>query len=433
VGCGGNTAEVTITVLADPLDIFIFQFTPNFITGTSAFVGSVLSWEVSGNPTSAFIDNGVGWLDVLDVSGGSLPVTATDDVVYRMSAYSDTGAIDTALAHLTVNLNEISACKQEQNYIKLYGPDEIRYGGCREINLTNFLPDYLDDTDVSRLLGVFEEYLNEMYEGRCGMTLETSALPVTACETSACLLSAVDNTYEHLTLSAGGTSALALLTPSFGPEQIYVSNACVPVTGRISILEKIFRLTELFDPDLIPIELMQFYAENLGYTVGLSRDNVGFGVSASDSVINQKKYLRFMIRNLPTWYKIKTTRNSVKMMLYSFGLIGDFIYYFTKDYLDPTTGIGINTLQTIRGDAEGSAPLDESAYKFVQQLKCDAEEWEKFKNNRKTFYDTLNRVPSVAKDNWILTDPDFSSTTEDISNIPNDYFPTPHFRLWFDI
>jgi hypothetical protein len=90
-------------------------------------------------------------------------------------------------------------------------------------------------------------------------------------------------------------------------------------------------------------------------------------------------------------------------------------------------------LQTIRGDAGGSVPLDGSSYKFVQQLKCDAEEWKKFKNNRKTFYDTLNRVPGVSKDNWILTDPDFSTTTEDISNIPNDYFPTPHFRLWFDI
>jgi hypothetical protein len=285
-GCTGNTSEVTITVVPDPLDIFVFEFNPDFITGTSALVGSVLSWEVSGNPVSAFIDNGVGWLDLVDVSAGSLSVTATDDIIYRMSAYSETGAIDTALAQLTVNLNQISACKQEQEYIKLYGPDEIRYGECREINLTNFLPDYLDDTDVSRLLGVFEEYLNEMYEGRCGMTLDTSALPITACDSSACSLSAVDNTYEHLTLSGGGVSALTLSTPSFDPEEEFVDNACVPVTNRISILEKIFRLTELFDPDLIPIELMQFYAQNLGYTVGLSRENVGFDVSAGDSVVN---------------------------------------------------------------------------------------------------------------------------------------------------
>ena len=38
--------------------------------------------------------------------------------------------------------------------------------------------------------------------------------------------------------------------------------------------------------------------------------------------MNEDKYLRFIISNLPTWYKIKTTRNSIRIMLFSFGIIG---------------------------------------------------------------------------------------------------------------
>jgi hypothetical protein len=50
------------------------------------------------------------------------------------------------------------------------------------------------------------------------------------------------------------------------------------------------------------------------------------------SAVDIGKYLRFMVANLPNWYKIKTTQNAIKVMLYSFGLIGDINEYYTYDY-----------------------------------------------------------------------------------------------------
>ena len=49
---------------------------------------------------------------------------------------------------------------------------------------------------------------------------------------------------------------------------------CNVPTNTISILEKINRLTQLFDPWLMPIELVQLYAQNLGYDVGLNREQI---------------------------------------------------------------------------------------------------------------------------------------------------------------
>jgi len=192
---------------------------------------------------------------------------------------------------------------------------------------------------------------------------------------------------------------------------------------------------------------LQFYATNLGYSVGLNRENVGRDFTntqyTEQEEINQKKYLRFMIRNLPTWYKVKTTKNAVRMMLYSFGLVGDFIYYFTKNYKDPTTGIGLNTLQygdDVNSYGISNGPLGTSAdilgdnlnYKDLMKLKCDVKQWSEFKKNRKLYLDMLKDLQGSDND-WILTEVNPVSVDEDLSNIPDEFFPSPHVKLWFSI
>jgi len=338
----------------------------------------------------------------------------------------------------------VSACIKKNDLITLYGPEHVRYGEPKDINLTNFLPQYLEDTDTEVLLSVYQEYLNEMYDGSGGFTLGSSALSVDDCETSGCLLSAIDNNYTHDTyVSSGGVSAHNVLTPSDDVDEVFVDNFCQRPKTKISILEKTSRLLDLFDSDLIPMDLIQFYAQNLGYEVGLSRDNIGFAGSSnvSEEAIKQKKYLRFMIRNLPTWYKIKTTRNSVKMMLFSFGLVGDFIYYFTKNYIDDETGIGLNTLEyqnnnTVSGDEHieiQDIDFNKMTYKEFQKFKCESSEWEEFKKNRLLYLEMLQDIQTNGKNDWILTDVNSNSVNEDLVNIPDEYFSTPHFRLWFDI
>ena len=116
---------------------------------------------------------------------------------------------------------------------------------------------------------------------------------------------------------------------------------------RISILEKIKRLGELHDPDLIDIEYIQYFANYLGYDVTYTRDDaedtVANNVTNFSSLSNERqqeeinKQLRFMIRNLPTWSKIKTTRSSLNILLYSFGLIAVIQDYYATDYSDVST------------------------------------------------------------------------------------------------
>lgn len=147
-------------------------------------------------------------------------------------------------------------------------------------------------------------------------------------------------------------------------------------TSGISILEKIHRLNDLQDPDLMDVEYLQYYANNLGYNVNINRGELGnlaeYVTSATSVDIETEKYLRFAIRNLPFWYRIKTTHNAVKIMLYSFGLIGDISQYYTNNYLP---------------ESEGGK--------------------------------------------WVTEDIDQRNYS--LSAIPNDFYPTPHFIVWVNL
>jgi len=157
---------------------------------------------------------------------------------------------------------------------------------------------------------------------------------------------------------------------------LYIESDVVE-TDKISILEKIDRLKELQDPDLMDTENIQYFAENLGYDVNINRGELGDLALATNntntcSADDSDRYLRFAIRNLPLWYKTKTTNNSLKIMLYSFGMIGDISQYYTNNYLP---------------ESEGGK--------------------------------------------WIA--PDYTMTNNKLDTIPKSYYPTPHFIVWIDL
>lgn len=182
-----------------------------------------------------------------------------------------------------------------------------------------------------------------------------------------------ENGFQIYTLSStiptpavSGTSAMDLIIYTDPPTS---------ASGKISILEKVYRLAELHDPDLIDIDYIQYFANNLGYDISVDRSQIG--VSAKGNTDDEtNRYLRFIVTNLPSWYKIKTTRNAVKTMLFSFGLVADMIYYYTKEYSEDDVDWGYGEI----------------------------------------FYD--------------VTD---SKLKEDLTKIPDDWYPTPHFGIWFDI
>ena len=196
----------------------------------------------------------------------------------------------------------------KQDYICIGGIEPIRYNKKRELSLTRFLPNKFAGGDVYALTKVFEDYLNNMFIGNDGMTVSADD-PY------------IDFDYNKFHL----------------PDD----------SGTISILEKSQRLTELQDPDLIDIENIQHLASNMGYNISLNRDEVGgFGASfgTPDSKLqalsgeDQNRYLRFMTSNLPNIYKIKTTDSDIQIMLYTFGLVGNLIKYFTDTYKKITEG-----------------------------------------------------------------------------------------------
>lgn len=192
--------------------------------------------------------------------------------------------------------------------------------------------------------------------------------------------------------------------------------------GRISILEKIARLTEVFDPSLMPIDLVQFYASNLGYSVGLNRDdiklNTGSFVTPEATEIEQSKFLRFMVSQLPEWYKVKTSRPSVQVMLYSFGLVGDLVYYYTNNYASD-----YSTESSTEIYNEISNKLVRAEYSNFEEIYADLC---KLKYNVDIFR-------KEVLSNWILTNWNSNSIKDDVMNVPDEYYPTPHFKLWFDI
>lgn len=232
--------------------------------------------------------------------------------------------------------------------------------------------------------------------------------------------------YNNIQIGLGLISfSINVLTSTKNVSQSYIENFCNVPTNTISILEKVARLTDLFDPWLMPIDKIQYYANNLGYDVGLNRDDIGVGgeVTADVPESLRNKYLRFMASQLPEWYRTKTTRPSIRTMLYSFGLVGDIVYYYTKEYTDKFA------------DAVLSNQNDKEVADFLSDVReGNILTYDELRKQLCTLRSNIDTVVSLLDRNvWMLSRTNTASIEEDISNIPDTYFPTPHFRVMFDL
>jgi hypothetical protein len=228
------------------------------------------------------------------------------------------------------------SCTIKENYITVCGanPSSIRFTKERLVDLVTYLPNYLSQTETYDVLKFFENYLNNLFTGTYGYTISTSA----------------GISGDHITYNE--------------PSNI--------TTKKISISEKINRIVEMHDPNLIDLEYLQYYANNMGYDVNINRGELGTIASSQVGVcsaIDVEKYLRFCIENLPEWYRIKTTNNAIKVMLFSFGLIGAVSVYYTNDY----------------------------------------------------------------SPNGIWKTPDYDMLTNSVQHIPKNFFPTSHFITWINL
>lgn len=241
------------------------------------------------------------------------------------------------------------------SYISTCGPEEpIRYDANKEIDLKSLLPSFLKESQTNDLMQFFQDFLNKIYD-----------------------------------------------------EKIHTSSATdfeISNRKRISILEKINRITELHDPDYVDIEYIQYFANYLGYSVDVNRGELGVLADAdsNDPLVQEdsKRYLRFIISNLPNWYKIKTTSNAVKIMLYSFGLVGDLITRFTNDYRADN---GTNWINFREGrDNYNDIPRDfYLTSHYVVSIELD-ESVINFSLNNVTRLNVLNAIESIRPANTVF-------------------------------
>lgn len=242
------------------------------------------------------------------------------------------------------------------SYITLCGPryPSVRFEDNKEINLTKFLPNSLQEEEIFEVVEAFQEFLNEMYG-----------------------------------------------------EYIYTTSALdieVSARTKLSVLEKINRLAELHDPEYIDPEYIQFFANYLGYSVDITRGELGVveDQDSEDLCVQEdvKRYLSFVVSNLPTWYKIKTTNDAVKVMLYSFGLIGDLVERYTSDYRTDTGSNWYN----LRVDQNNLHEVPEGFYPtphFVIRVDLDQSSTD-FSSNETTRYNVFNATDSIRPANTVF-------------------------------
>jgi len=113
-----------------------------------------------------------------------------------------------------------------------------------------------------------------------------------------------------------------------------IDNGC-----NIGVLEKSSRLVKLHDIDKIEQSYIPYLSNMLGYDVGLNREEIGsYAPPSSDYEDSTDEYvdkiLRFVVGNLPSSYNMKTTRNAIKVLLLSYGIVGNSLELYTNDYKD---------------------------------------------------------------------------------------------------
>ena len=238
-----------------------------------------------------------------NVTEGSIHVTISDPTPYGSITLDDPFTKASLLNTFGEirNLNQITSASIEFDVERLFSygtinlsarDDYNRYSSAtdgpwfytldsdKKINLTNFLPTHLYDSDIFTFIKFFEDFLNTLYEDKDELKND-------------------------------------------------------------SILRKIEKIADFNDPTAIDLEYISFFAKKLGYSVNLNRNEIGLFLTSGASTYEEltpdelevaNQYLRFVVTNLPNWYKIKTTENAVKVMLYSYGIIGQLSSLFTNDY-----------------------------------------------------------------------------------------------------
>lgn len=180
----------------------------------------------------------------------------------------------------------------------------------------------------------------------------------------------------------------------YQPELINKENGTTKVMSKVGVLEKIARIVDLKDPRLMDFKYIQYFADYLGWDMSLTLEDFSsmdiYAEKYGSLMTEDEKqeavmtHIRSFIENVPWWYRIKGTESAILIILYTFGLVADIIKYYTGDY--STNYNNWATADTFFNEA---------------------------------FYETK----AVQR----------NETLEDFTDIPDEWFPTPHFQIRYSI
>lgn len=235
-----------------------------------------------------------------------------------------------------------------------------------QIKLKELLPNHLKFSETGDFVEFFETFLNELYYNEMSAVGRNEDYTVSTDGTK---------TYYATCADADGT---IIYTSAGLPERYEITPA-----DKVSILEKIRRIDDLHNPDWIDIDFIQRLANFMGYNIQITKDSIeesGLHITPTLTDDETNKYIRFLVSNIPNWYKLKSTKNAIKILLYSFGVVGQLIIRWTSDDL----------ASSINHPQIGGYGNDESLWREFSPLL---------------------------------------SASDAIALIPSNYFITPHFNI----
>jgi len=168
-----------------------------------------------------------------------------------------------------------------------------------------------------------------------------------------------------------------------------------------SIGEKIYRMAYSKDPEVFDYDYMNVIAHHFGYSMETDEEEINQN-SYYKSKAEKELVLRQIVANMPEYNRMKGTDSGIEMVLLSFGLVGRIISLYTM------------------GDskADGYAAFIDS-----RLISGDIDEFADANNELAEDQDTI--ASEMA--NQFKSHPKLGNTVQ------SDWYPSPHFRIEFDM
>ena len=151
-----------------------FSVTPNTFNYTSGV--SQVAWDVTGASNIYVIHNGATIPFVSPTGIYALNITGNDQI-YLSAVSGGRSVVDSKRAIVNYSISDVTVAKD--NYIYISDTDVKRIGDNRNVKIYNNMPRMFEYEDMGEVVQWFENYINTLYDGTVGYSLEKSSVTPT--------------------------------------------------------------------------------------------------------------------------------------------------------------------------------------------------------------------------------------------------------------